>query len=217
MKPEKQIFFELRCAFSTKDFIHKSYTSDGEKRTIQFVKGFESFFYHLNKHVKSYENVYIVDNTLQDKSEIDKRILDVIPSDVKFIFSKTNNYGKHNKGAGDIEGWNYNKELISNYEYIFHHEPRQILLNFNLYESFLKYKTNVFCNNNAGQFWTGTWAMQTKLLIEYLNFRSAESLVAKNESIETDIYNFFKNKQYKTVEKVGVLWHDEFTATDREY
>jgi len=217
MKSKKQIFFELRCAFSTKEFNHKAFISEGENRVLQFTEGFKSFFKLFDKSVDSYEDVYIVDNTIKDKNEIDKRILDVIPDGVNFIFANVNNHGKNNKGAGDIEGWNYNKELISKYKYIFHHEPRQILLNFNLYESFLEHRTNVFCNNNHEQFWTGTWGMETKLLMEYLNFRSAESLSKGSICIENDLYDFFKNKKYKTVEKVGVLWHDAFTGKDWKY
>jgi hypothetical protein len=214
MTPKKDIFFELRCAFNTSEFVNKSFINHGEERVVQFIEGFKSFFKLAEKYLENYEDVYVVDNTITDKSEIDKRILEVIPKDVNFILINKNQYGKLNKGAGDIEAWIANEKIISKYKYIFHHEPRQILLNFNLYKSFLEHQTNTFCQNeptkiNKQQFWTGTWIMDTKLLKKYTKHTTPEKMVNNSISIEFDLFEFFKNKEYTKLEEAGVLWHDQ--------
>ena len=76
MKPKKDIFFELRCAFNTSEFVNKSSINHGEERVVQFIEGFKSFFKLAEKYLENYEDVYVVDNTIKDKSEIDKRILE---------------------------------------------------------------------------------------------------------------------------------------------
>tara|TARA_B100000676_G_scaffold63045_1_gene62429 strand:+ start:14671 stop:15399 length:729 start_codon:yes stop_codon:yes gene_type:complete len=242
MEPKKDIIFELRCAFNSKEFKHKSYVNDGEERVLQFVEGFKSFFYHFNKHVGFYENVYVIDNTVNDKSEVDKRILNAIPSEANIIFSykKTKNkHGQNNKGAGLIESWEANWPVFRNYKYVFFHEPRQKMLNFNLYKNFLQNPTNTFGKYVPRQFNTGSWFMEIKTLKEYITYRNAESMSENNITIEADLYDFFnglddrykpkgnwappldlsliKKREYCMLEKINVLWYDQLAKIQREF
>ena len=215
------IFIELRCAFDASSFFKEDWVQLGENRTQQYIKGFNSFFKIYKNHYSKYDNVYILDNTLKDQNSLDKRILNEIPNEVNFIFSNENNYGKLNKGAGDIEGWNYIKKTILKYKYFFHYEPRHITKQTKLLDCFLKYKKNTFIKHetNPNQFKTGAFIIKTKDLIDYLNYRTPHQLCNPPTSIEDDICNFFKNiKQddFTLVSKPGMLWHDSAINSWRE-
>jgi hypothetical protein len=235
MDPKEDIFFELSCAFSTEDFLHKGYVNDGEERIQQYIEGFDSYFSLLHDHVGSFENVYVIDKTVEDESRIDKRILEKIPLEANIIFAcreTENRYGRDNKGAGLIESWEWNMPLMSHYEYIFYHEPRQKLLDFSFYEAFIKNPTNLFGKYIERQFNTGTFFMKTETLQEYISYRTAESMSENHITIEADMYDFFnglgdrwescdssptKKREYATVDKVNLLWHDQMAGESREF
>ena len=214
-----KIMYSLNCSFDSSSFFRQDWVSEGEKRNLQYVKGLKSYFKLHKENVDSCEDVYIIDNTVLNKSKVDKTILEVIPEEVNLIFTHKNNYGKLNKGAGLIEGWEHNKELIKQYDFIFHHEPRQELINFNFYKTFISNPKNLFLALHNTQFWTGTMILKSKHLLEYIENSPVEKLGPYGISIESDMYNFFKDKEipFNTVEKLGIEWHDESKKVKRIY
>ena len=112
----KNLFIQLSCAFSTTDFNHKAYVNDGRKRDKQYRNGLKNFFSFYSKYSNSYEDIYIVDNTVENKSKLDPKILEYVPNNVNYIFSNENTYGKNNKGSGCIEQWIACKDILSKYK-----------------------------------------------------------------------------------------------------
>ena len=210
------IFFGLSCAFDSSNFFRKDWVSEGEGRTLQYVDGFNSFFQFYNKFFNSYEGVNVLDNTLENKKQIDKRILYEIPEGTNIVCTNKNNYGKLNKGAGILETLHEIKSLFSKYEIYFHYEPRLLTKSFKIFETFLESNTNVFIKGGiTTQFQTGAFIVKTKDLIDYLNYKTPEQLCFPPISLEDDLFHFFKNikkNNFTLVSNPGILWHD---ATDK--
>jgi len=213
----EDVFVELRCAFDSSNFQDQSHVSNGKKRISEYANGIEKFFNFYKRYTNQYENVYILDNTLKDKSFLDQEILNKTPDGVNYIFSNQNTFGKINKGAGDIEGWNYVKEIFKKYKYIFHYEPRLIMDSPIFIESFLKNKDNTFLKHPSldTQFQTGAFLIQSKDMIDYLNYRSAKSLSDNSICIENDLCFFFKKfkkNKFTLVSNSGMFRHDAKTG-----
>lgn len=214
-----KIMYNLNCSFDASSFFRQDWVSEGEKRNLQYINGLKSYFKLHKENINSCEDVYIVDNTVLNKSKVDKKILEVIPEEANFIFTQKNNYGKLNKGAGLIESWEHNKELIKQYDFVFYHEPRQVLESFNYYKTFISNPKNLFLVLHNTQFWTGTMILKSKHLLEYIENSPAEKLGPHGISIESDMYNFFKDKKipFNTVEKIGLSWYDTLTKAKYSY
>ena len=213
-----KIIYYLNCSFDASNFFRQDWVSLGERRNLQYVQGLKSYFKLHKENIDSCKDVYIVDNTVLNKSKLDKRLLEVIPEEVNLIFTHKNNYGKLNKGAGLIESWEHNKELIKQYDFVFYHEPRQELINFNFYKKFMSNPNNLFLAPEiSNQFLTGTMILKSKDLLEYIENSPASKLGPYGISIEGDIYEHFKEKSYNTVEKIGIKWYDELAQVERIY
>jgi len=215
-------FIELSCSFDASQFFNQEWVSSGEDRNLQYVSGLRSFFQICDKYLNNYNDIYILDNTLKDKLHLDKRILSEIPNGVNFIFSNQNKYGRLNKGAGNIEGWNHIKDIVKKYKYFFHYEPRLKLRSPKFIESFLKTKKNTFIQNQKleHQFQTGAFIIESDDLMEYLEYRTPESLCHPPTCIEDDLCRFFKkikNKDFTSVLNPGMLWHDAVKNSWVEY
>ena len=211
------VFLNLSCSFDSSGFHQQSHVSPNEERTIQYADGFKKFFKIYKKYSNSYDNIYIVDNTLQNLTFLDQKIKMEIPESVNFIFSKKNDYGRLNKGAGLLENWNYVKDIFKKYKYIFHYEPRLIMDSPIFIESFLKNKGNTFLKHPSldTQFQTGAFLIELEDMIDYLNYRSAKSLSDNSICIEDDLCFFFKKfkKNNFTLESdSGMFRHDAKTG-----
>jgi hypothetical protein len=133
----------------------------------------------------------------------------LLSNGINIVPDAPNNLGGKNKGAGIIEQWTHSKELIMNYDYIIHFEPRQYLQNNNFIENFIENPRSLFTFNKGGKhFNTGLFVIKTKQLLEYINVIMPHKL--KSTSLEDSLYSFFKSERYSfdTIEKMGVIWHD---------
>ena len=66
-----KIMYSLNCSFDSSSFFKQDWVSQGEKRNLQYVKGLKSYFKLHKEAVTSCEDVYIVDNTVLNKSKLD--------------------------------------------------------------------------------------------------------------------------------------------------
>jgi len=200
----KIIFLLNICCFpeNTSSFNNKI-------RTQQYIDGLNTVFQY-NNIIKNHDiDVYIVDNTIKNDETLPREILNIIPSNVHLSLCLKNELGKKNKGAGLIDTWKYNKDLIQKYDWIIHFEPRQLLQSFQFVESFLKEPRNLFTINiNVEHFNTGLFCISKENLINYINNCNLNKMVNNSISIEDDLYKYFQDNKinYDTLEKMDLLW-----------
>ena len=215
----KNTFFNLSCAFDTSNFFKQDWICDGEERVLQYADGFKKFFNIYKNYSNYYNNIHIVDNTIKNISELDKRIKNEIPENANFVFTQKNNYGKFNKGAGILENWHEIEKLTSNYEFIFHFEPRLKLNSGKIFDTFIKERKTTFLSHTIEQFKTGFIVFKNVDFKKYLSQRKAEDLCHPYTSLEDDIYHFFKEnkKDFTLIDKSDILWHDSAINSWVEY
>lgn len=106
----KPYIIELRTAFSP------PYCKQDElkNRHMQFANGLKKFFEYKEKLDLNQCDYFLLDNTIKNFEEIPEEIKAIVKeNNLEVIYSPHNKYGKHNKGAGDIEGLKFVKEKIS--------------------------------------------------------------------------------------------------------
>ncbi len=170
----------------------------GNKRIEQYQKGINKLL-ELNKNNNI--DMILADNGSDFDLILDKRIT--------VIKNNPNNYGKINKGAGLIEIWRNNIELLKKYDYIIHFEPRQLLINNDFIDDFMKNPRNLFTiGKEQNHFNTGLFCIKSSTLLQYIQLNSPQLLVSKRLGIEYSLYHFFlRNKiQFDTRKKMNLIW-----------
>jgi len=200
----KIIFLLNICCFpeNTSSFNNKI-------RIQQYIDGLNTVFQYNNIIKKHDIDVYITDNTIKNGETLPREILNIIPSNLQLSLCLKNKLGKKNKGAGLIDTWKYNEDLIKKYDWIIHFEPRQLLQSFQFVESFLKEPRNLFTINiNVEHFNTGLFCISKENLINYINNCDLNKMVNNSISIEDDLYKYFQDNKinYDTLEKMDLLW-----------
>jgi len=105
---KKSILIELRAAINVSDYIFgKDYV---ESRITDYVNGLESFFTQLGDNNNC--DIVFVENTCKSEEELPEEILNAIKEGTFLYVKKKNDYGKINKGGGDIEMWKEYLEYI---------------------------------------------------------------------------------------------------------
>jgi hypothetical protein len=183
----------------------KSELTNNEVRYKQYFDGIKKI-YEINKDKNI--DIYISDNS--DFFNKNTNIKEYIKTtSIIIIKDVTNNYGKINKGSGLIENWLYNKDILREYEWIIHFEPRQLLQSNIFIDSFLENPRNLFTmGKNMIHFNTGLFCINSKVLLDFINEITPEKLVNNNMSIEYVIYDFIKNNNidYKITDKMDLIW-----------
>ena len=142
-----------------------------EKRLKQYQQGIDKIV-ELNKNYNL--DIYIADNghNFDDKIKI--------PECIKVIKNNPNKLGRFNKGSGIIEIWNNNIEILKQYDYIIHFEPRQLLIDNSFIDNFMKNPRSIFTYNknpNAKRhFNTGLFTCKSSDLINFITVVTAEIL-----------------------------------------
>ena len=164
---KKSILIELRAAVAIDDYVQKK--DYVQSRIDDYSRGLKIFF---NKIDTSKCDVVFVENTCKDEDQLPQQILDSIPKGTFLFVKKKNDYGKYNNGGGDIEMWKEYQEQIREYDYFFHYEPRMILDDASMIESFLKNPRNLFCIEDNTAFpcvKTGYFGVKVSDFMEYLD------------------------------------------------
>jgi hypothetical protein len=202
-----KILFFLNTAFDVSK-VNNIPVERGGERVNQFVNGINKLFeYEFESNV----TFILSDNTISDKSKIDNKILDVIPSNVNFNLKEDNKLGSKNKGAGVLVSWKRSYDEISNYDYVVHFEPRLLLNDFTFLNDFLgNPRTLITLGENGDHFNTGLFSFDVKDFLKILDNLNADNLVKSSQSIEYSIFNIVSrdNVKYDTINKMGVRWFD---------
>ena len=205
-----KILMELRICtqISNTPLFKQGKLETNEKRTEQYINGINRLLEFKNLWKIYNLDIYITDNTTKTLNE---KIKEILPKNIKIVCSINNNYGCRNKGSGDIEQWNYCKNLISKYDYFIHFEPRLYLEKFDFINNFLEKPRNLFVYGSGNNhFFTGLFAIKSSLLLNYISNFNHKKDYDKLGSIEFHIFNYIKNNsQYDTLEKANVIWHDK--------
>lgn len=184
----------------------------GKERIDQYVEGFTKFFEYINILNEHNIDIIVFDNSIAKNEKLPQELLIIFPSNVIVLTGNNNKYGKFNKGAGLIETWNYLKNTISQYDYLIHFEPRQLLLNFNFINHFLNKNCNLFTmgNSDIKHFNTGLFTIQCEFLIKYISQINLDLMVFKQISIEYDIYDYFVKNEipFFLKDNMELIWHD---------
>lgn len=183
----------------------------GTERTTQYVNGLTRFFALLNEHQQNFSNVFIVDNTISSTDMIPKDVLSVIPNTANILLTLQNKYGKINKGCGLIEQWIYMEDILNDYDWIIHFEPRLYLKSFHLIDVFLqKHQTMFTLGKSKDHFNTGLFCIARKDLQTYIKQVDLVDMCNKYISIENSMFEFFNvnNISYHLIDKMDVIWHD---------
>ena len=202
---KKNILIELRSALnvSTNTFLPLSH---GNKRTQQYIDGLKEFF----KYEKYYDScdIVFVDNTFESSDDIPTQIRECLSDDTFLYVKDKNDYGKFNKGAGDIEMWKEYSEILETYDYFFHYEPRLILKDFSFIKSFLDHPRNCFTIGGNEQVRTGYFGTCVKDFYEFYSQVNLKDMVNNFISIEDIMFQFFNQRDAEFSNSTYCLWHD---------
>lgn len=212
---KKTILIELRAAINVNDYVFgKDYV---ESRINDYVNGLNCFFDKLGNTNNC--DVVFVENTCESEKDLPKEILNAIQEGTFLYVKKKNDYGKINKGGGDIEMWKEYLDKISEYEYFFHYEPRMILDDESFLQSFLNNPRNCFCIENNTlfpAFKTGYFGVRVEDFINYCNSIDLEQFVDGGINIENSMWSFFSEKNTDIMDDVKYCirrWYDNFGSS----
>ena len=186
-------------------------SNKGNERIQQYVKGLTKFFEYNDILKKHGVDIYLVDNSIKVGVSLPRDILAILPDNVKINTSLNNTFGALNKGAGLIEQWLYCNDIIAQYDWFIHFEPRQLLLNFNFINNFLDNPRNLFTLGGGRiYFYTGLFTIDSKILLDYYQNINLPNMISSLISIEHDLYYYFlKNEiKFNVCEKMELVWHD---------
>jgi hypothetical protein len=207
---EKTIFLLQMCLYPTNGFS----LTRGKDRIQQYVNGLTRVFEYNDIIQKNSIDVLIFDNSIQNSNDLPIEIIEILPTNVTFLYANINNYGCINKGAGLIESWLYLQEIIINYKWIIHFEPRQLLINFEFINNFLNNPRSLFTYSQGIEesfFNTGLFCIKSDILQRYINQVDLNNMLNAGISIEKDIYIYLKNNNilFDITDKLNLKWHDQ--------
>lgn len=180
-------------------------SSSTNVRIDQYKKGLELFFSYYEWFVEHNMDILITDNSCTNYLD---ELKSYIPDSIKYRCLE-NNKGTINKGSGVIGQWSDCIDIIKEYDYIIHFEPRQLLQGINFFQEFIDCKMSQFTINPVSNtFNTGLFAIESNLLLSYIETCDLKYFDNNFICIENHLYDFMKDKEYKIVDKMNVIWID---------
>lgn len=155
-------------------------------------------------------DTYISDNSSYFADNYETKILFEMMG-IKLLSSSANQFGGINKGSGIIENWIHHINLLLQYEYVIHFEPRLLLTSIEMIENFLNNPRNMFTHGTGdNHFNTGLFMIKTTDLLKFTVEYTPKFLVERTLGLEYAMYEFFINNyiQYDIIKKMNVIWHD---------
>ena len=199
------------CCFPTNND-----TFRGNERIQQYINGLNKFFEYIEIMNNHNVDIYIFDNTIVKNDTLPQELLEIIPDNVKVINDNANKYGGINKGAGLIESWLYLKDIIEQYDYLIHFEPRQLLINFDFIDFFLQNNDNLFTLGGYDKhFNTGLFCINCKILLSFIVNVNIHNMIHNRISIEYMLFDFLNenNIQYTIKDKMNLIWYPYLEKT----
>lgn len=168
--------------------------SENRIRATQYKMGIDAF--KALVPFDQFDNVYLVDNTIRSSLDIDPEILDSLPPSCKIIITNTNKFGKYNKGSGDVETYRYmfNSKILSE-GFIIHFEPRLLLFNSDIFDSFLQNNRSLLNLSPDGKgIQTGYMFLKTEEMKDFCSLPRLLEMTIGRQSIENHMLEFATNK-----------------------
>jgi hypothetical protein len=183
---QERLTIILRTALDTNKYrnVHRSPISIGGDRLQQYIEGLDRLFALPIQHTSI--QFLLVDNTIRAISDFPTELTKMIPKKVKLIASRTNKFGRFNKGAGDIETMRFlfKKNLVSSDNY-FHFEPRLYLQDPSFLFDFLEHPRPMIClSKENGLATTGYYGADKRSFTKFVNDISLIEMCLKSTSIE---------------------------------
>lgn len=186
------------------------------ERTKQISNGMIHFIELLTKSAKGKDiDIYFSDNTVESLDLLPEEIFKLIENNsIKSMCANKNDYGYINKGAGLVEMWKHNMELIKKYDWLLYFETRTDLTSDKFLRECLSRNSNVFKILNPEEnphFYTGLFMVRTEILDDFCKATDPNEMLNSNTSIEYLLKDFMDERYpdyiiYK--EKLNVIWHD---------
>ena len=178
-----------------------------DEQYSQFVKNSErkEQILHGLKKLMEYDfaskgcDILFTDNTI---AEIDPDIQNILPKETIYRIFDDNRYGRWNKGAGLIQKWLHNKNILNNYEYIIFFEARLELLSHYFFDKFFQSPKTYFRNGQENIFtdedpiaFTGLFSCPPSLFWKLTNAISIDTLIINSISIEIPMRTLFLQEE----------------------
>jgi hypothetical protein len=187
----------LRLALNTAQYSSQAISPIAveEKR----IKDYENGLARLRAILKEFEktSIFIVDNTLEDSTQIPLELKSLIPENWIVVLTHSNIYGRHNKGAGDIETIRCISQKLTTFDYVIFYEPRLILEKKHILTSLIQSPRN------------SLW-LENKNFYDFILRRKSKSvdldrMVDRNESVEDIFFDYLKKEGSINIKRWG--WH----------
>ena len=182
----------LRTAFDVRKYRnkHDSPVSDNHTRKEQYLIGSHSFQKFLPE-IQKYE-VIIIDNTVKSVEDIPKEFI-ALWKNAQIVCTRTNRFGKFNKGAGDVETLRYAfKNKIITTDFLFY-ELRLKTINPGFIRNFLDYPRNlVTLEEDNLSVRSGYVGFEYSTAQKFYGSTSLISMTVKKESIENLLLQYWE-------------------------
>ena len=186
----------------------------GEKRIQDYENGLARLRLVLRGFAKT--PIFVVDNTLEDLSQIPLELKSLIPENWTIVLTHSNKYGKLNKGAGDIETIRCISQKLTTYNYVVFYETRLILEKSDILAALIKSPRNSIWLENKSFYdfilrkksksvSTGFYSIKSEMLLAFVDEVDLEVMVNRKESLEDIFFDFLKKEGSINVKKWG--WH----------
>ena len=186
-------------------------------RIEQYINGIEKIV-ELNTEYGF--DIFIADNGLNFE---DVMILpEATTTCLKILKHNPNQYGCTNKGAGLLEIWCNNVDILQQYDYVIHFEPRQLLENNTFIDNFMTNPRTLFSyGKGKDHFNTGLFTIKTSELLNFIQAVSPATLVQYSLSIEIVLLRYYNQNKipYSVADKMNLVWFSYCpdTSTILEY
>lgn len=206
----KKILFVNQASYKTSD--DSNVLEHRKKWIVQGLQSLKLVERHFDKC-----DVIFMDNTVDDITELPEEIQQNFHQSFNLVLnSSLNKFGAINSGAGNLEMIKFLIDKLDQYEFYVHHEPRTVIKNTKMFDSFFDDPRNYFrigsCIDakDESQFWTGTYFISTKDLKHFLEWADLEKMCSDSISIEYYIKDFFDktNTTFDFTTEAGILWND---------
>jgi hypothetical protein len=216
MTEERTVGVFLRMALNTSQYTSQAISPIAveEKRIRDYENGFTRLRTTLKEFIKT--PIFIVDNTLEDLTQIPLELKSLIPENWTIFLTHSNIYGRYNKGAGDIETIRNISEKLATYNYVVFYELRLILEKEHILTSLIQSPRNALWLENkcfydfilrrkSKSVSTGFYSIQSEKLLSFASQVDLERMVDCKESIEDIFFDFLKKDESINIKRWG--WH----------
>jgi hypothetical protein len=206
----------LRLALNTSQYESQAISpiAVGEKRIKDYENGLARLRVILKEFTKT--PIFIVDNTLEDLTQIPLELKSLIPENWIVVLTHSNIYGRHNKGAGDIETIRCISQKLTTFDYVIFFEPRLILEKTHILTSLIQSPRNSlwlenknFCDfilrRKSKSVSFGFYSIQPEKLLSFVGQVDLERMVDRKESVEDIFFDFLKKEGSINIKRWG--WH----------